>query len=279
MTLRSLIRDLVPPMAMDMFRAWSGGGVRFRGRYPDWQEAVRHAHGYDSDRIVERVRLATRAVLEGKAACERDSVLFDKVPYPFALIATLLRAGVEHGGNLSVLDFGGALGSSYYQCRDFLGQLKSVQWRIVEQAKFVEAGKREFQNEIIRFYESIEACVSDVQPDVIVLSGVLQYLEQPEQILERLCGVGAAYIVIDRTPIASSGEETITVQQVPESISASSYPARFFNEESLKKPLHGRYMELASFPALEGRIGYGRLKADFCGFIFQSVELQQKGAG
>ena len=54
---------------------------------------------------------------------ERDSVLFDTIRYSWPLLSDLLRAASEDQNHLSVLDFGGSLGSSYYQNRVFLSHL------------------------------------------------------------------------------------------------------------------------------------------------------------
>jgi putative methyltransferase (TIGR04325 family) len=214
-------------------------------------------------------------VRQGEAIAERDSVLFETPQYPFPLIATLLRAAQESQGNLSVLDYGGALGSSYYQCRDFLHGLKTLRWCIVEQPKFVACGQREFQNDTLYFYESVEASIAEAHPQVVLLSGVLQYLAKPVQLLNQLVAIGAAFIVIDRTPIVVCGQQVISVQHVPETINGSSYPVWLFNEEHLKSPFRGKYDELAVFDAVDGQLGHGALKARFKGFIYR----QKDGAG
>ena len=63
------------------------------------------------------------------------------------------------GGVLSVLDFGGSLGSTYYQNKKFLDSLDDVSWNIVEQKHFVDAGKEDFEDERLRFSYDIESCV------------------------------------------------------------------------------------------------------------------------
>ena len=47
----------------------------------------------------------------------------DVMEYQFPLLSGLLYAAARDGG-LSVVDFGGALGSTYFQCRDFLCGVK-----------------------------------------------------------------------------------------------------------------------------------------------------------
>src|SRR6187431_804796 len=57
----------------------SGEHVWFRGNYQSWDEARRASVGYDAPAILEKVRVATLKVISGEAACERDSVAFDRV--------------------------------------------------------------------------------------------------------------------------------------------------------------------------------------------------------
>lgn len=269
MMLKRYLKTWLPPALADAYRKRARLGVHFRGDFPDWETAAAHVEGYDASQILERVRWATQQVVSGKAAGERDSVLFDRTPYPYPVIALLLRAAVENNGRLSVLDFGGALGSSYHQCKDFLAGVGVLRWSIVEQVHYVRAGKLEFESESLRFYETVDAALQDLPPQVVLASGVLQYLPNPGEVLKSFVSTEAEYIVIDRTPFALDGRQVISTQSVPSSIGASSYPLRLFNEEQLKAPLLHHYDEIATFPAVDGTLGYGSLKAVFKGFIFK----------
>lgn len=251
-----------------MIKRIRGGGIQFHGNFLDWTTAEQNAEGYDAAEILEKVRLATHAVIRGDAACERDSVLLDSIPYPFPLISVLLRAALENDGELNVLDFGGSLGSSYFQCRDFLKNISSLRWRIVEQKHYVKCGKREFENEILKFYENVEAAADEAQPQVIVASGVLQYLPAPDKVLKSFVRTGADYIVIDRTPLSMSGKQIISVQSIPASLIRSSYPLWLFDEQMLKTPLIDSYIEIACYDAIDGYLGSGKLRARYRGWIF-----------
>ncbi len=263
------LRDLAPPVLVDLYRRLRGQGIRYAGPYATWTAAAADSQGYGAEGIVEKVRTATRAVVAGRAAAERDSVLLEKRPYPFPLIAVLLRAASERHGALTVLDFGGALGSSYYQCRGFLATVNPLRWHVVEQPEFVACGRAEFENDVVRFFDDIEAGVSDAPPDAVVLSGVLQYLPDPAAVLARLAQTGARYVVIDRTPVSTTGRQMIVVQIVPETISRSSYPSWLFDEALLKEPLLQLYECLADFDAVDGAIGSRPMSASFKGFIFR----------
>ena len=275
-TIKLRIKELIPPLILDCIRSFTNKGIKFYGTYTTWDEAMQEAQGYDADAVLAHVCDSTLKVLSGEAAAERDSVLFDKIPYPFPVISVLLRAACERGCKLNVLDFGGALGSSYYQSRNFLGNIEPLHWHIVEQKNFVEYGQAEIENKVVRFFDSIESCVNAEMPDVILLSGVLQYLADPLNIIGELCNIGAQYIVIDRTPIAVSGKTILTVQVVPEKINQSSYPSWFFSEVQLKEPIVSLYEEIADFEAVDGLLGRGEIKAQYKGFIFKKKQNQKR---
>src|SRR5262245_48098510 len=94
--------------------------IRCSGNYSTWSEALAESTGYYLPEFVERTRLAALQVKRGEAVYERDSVLFDRIQLSFPLLAALLRAAVENRGALTVFDFGGGFGTSYFQCRGFL---------------------------------------------------------------------------------------------------------------------------------------------------------------
>lgn len=229
MNLKALIKDCCPPVLLRLVRRFRNKNNAFTGNYASWAEAKKHASGYDGDAIFQRVREAALKVKRGEAVFERDSVCFYKEDYRWPALACLLTIAAERGGKLNVLDFGGALGSFYFQHRKFFNRLKSIRWSVIEQAHFVECGKNELQNEELKFYANIDECLANEKVDVVFLSSVLQYLEKPESMLIAVSNTKADYILIDRTPFIENSNNRLTVQSVPESIYKASYPAWFFS--------------------------------------------------
>ena len=252
--LKDLVRDCLPPVLLRCLRqVRGGGGLRFEGDFATWEEANAHCTGYDTEEILAKVLAATLKVKHGEAAFERDSVLFDKIEYVWPILAGLMWAAARSGGRLDVLDFGGALGSSYFQNRKFLQSLPDMRWNVVEQRHYVAAGRLHIQDERLRFYESVEECLSENRPNVILLSSVLQYLPDPYGILNTLGAIKADTLLLDRTSFSSSGHnDLIKLQYVPEPIYQASYPCRVFNEENLCQFISGLgYELLETFPALD----------------------------
>lgn len=244
-------------------------GVYYSGRYEDWDSASKSSTGYDADLILEKVKNAILEVSAGRAAFERDSVLFDEVQHSFPLLAGLMRASVENNGNLSVLDFGGSLGSSYFQCRNFLSTLTSLSWNVVEQPHFVRCGRECIESEQLKFNLSIDEVTQTVMPNVVLLSSVLQYLPDSYSILSELMEKKIACLIIDRTPFSDELHDVITVQHVPPSIYPASYPCRVFSKRSFIAHLSSQYEIIADFESSDsGAIAAGT-KFAFGGMILK----------
>lgn len=236
----------------------------WKGCYSSWQEAASKSKGYDSSYILEKVKASMLRVKSGEAVYERDSVLFDSVEYAYPLLADLMWIAAQKNGRLNILDFGGSLGSTYYQNKNFLDFLPDVNWCIVEQDHFVKEGKKHFQSDRLKFYHSVDDCLDDNAIDVVLFSSVLQYLEKPYELLDTVFKGNIEYVIVDRTAFIS-GEDRITIQKVHPSIYKGSYPCWFFNREKFLNFMNNKYTLVHEFDA----IGEANIKSDFKGFLFK----------
>jgi putative methyltransferase (TIGR04325 family) len=218
----------------------------WEGNYFSWQDAKNSSTGYHDYRILDKVKNSLLKVKNGQAVYERDSVLFKEVQYSWGLLAGLQKAAIEYSGKLCVLDFGGSLGSSYFQNKDFLKGLKSLHWCIIEQSHFVECGKAYFEDEQLKFFYTIDECLEIYSPNVLLLSSVLQYLEKPYYWIDKFLKVEIPFIILDRTAFIDGESDTISIQNVPEDIYKASYPAWFFAKDKLIKQFK-EYAILGSF--------------------------------
>lgn len=262
-SLKLILKDLLPPFVLRSCKGIKQYG--FFGSYSSWQEAEQETTGYSKTDILEKVKTSLLKVKAGEALYERDSVLFEKVYRSFPLLTALLRIAVENHGSLSVLDFGGSLGSTYFQCKDFLSVINNLKWCVVEQEHFVSCGKDLFEDDYLKFFYSIETCIQLEQPDVILLSGVIQYLEEPYQFLNSLLNFGFKYILFDRTAFTQHGADRLTIQKVPPEIYPASYPAWFFNRDRFLKVFAKEYDLLLEFDG-EDRVN---IPSEFKGFFFR----------
>jgi putative methyltransferase (TIGR04325 family) len=265
--LKKLLKEFIPPGLQ-----WLRRSNVFKGDYRSWQDAVASSEGYDANQIMEKVRNSLLKVKNGGAVYERDSVLFDEVQYSWPLLSALLWIASRNGNRLHLIDFGGSLGSSYFQNRRFLAHLSELSWNIVEQAKFVECGRRKFEDGILAFHTTIEECRTARPCDTILLSSVLPYIERPHELLDSILATRFEYVIIDRTPLLLWGKkDRLTVQAVPSHIYRASYPAWFFGRIDFLRHFEGRYEQVAEFDALAGAIRVGVSLAFDKGFIFKRI--------
>ena len=271
MNTKKIVKRWLPPALIERLRPLLKRGIYFSGRYPDWSSASNHASGYDSEQILERVKQAMLKVSAGEAVFERDSVLFDEVIYSFPVLAALLRAAAENDGHLSVLDFGGALGSSYYQCRKFLSVLPTVQWGVVEQPHFVQCGQENFRTNQLDFFFTIGEGIEKIRPNVALLSSVLQYVPEPDEILNELLESEIRYLIIDRTPFGDSDDDVITVQHVSASIYPASYPCWVFAKKPFLEKLENHFEVISQFESADGTAVLGSSEFTFGGMILRKI--------
>jgi putative methyltransferase (TIGR04325 family) len=228
-SIKSIARDWLPPVMARAMQRLRGGGNNIHGDYSAWEDAVRLCTGYESEHILSKVLEASIKVKRGEAAYERDSVVFEEIEYAWPITAGLMWVAAQNKGRLNVLDFGGALGSSYFQNHVFLATLPQVRWSVIEQSHYVQAGREHFQNDTLRFYSSFDELLFENNPDVALFSSVLQYLPDPYSVLENIFQSNASFVIIDRTPFFAGPRDLICVQNVPDVIYKASYPIRVFS--------------------------------------------------
>jgi putative methyltransferase (TIGR04325 family) len=260
----------LPPFAY----RWVAGTLQdygYSGDYASWDEARSSSTGYDTDLILTKVRDALLKVKRGEARAERDSILFDHIEYSFPVLAALLRVALENSATLSVLDFGGSLGSTYFQVREFLPPLQRLEWSIVEQPRFVACGKQEFENEELAFFDSIDHCLEKRRPQVLLLSGVLSYLPDPYLFLADLPRHAFSTVVVDITPFFETTSRLV-VQRVPAEVYPASYPAWILSRARFLRAMDSHYQAIAEFESM-GTPSLHRLKGRMLGFIFVAKAL------
>lgn len=267
------IRLLVPPIFLVVYHKFfkvkpNGRIIEWFGNFDNWEEAQRMSDGYDSNEIFEKVRMSTLQVMEGKGAYERDGVVFDKLEYSWPLLACLLRIAALNNNRLRIIDFGGSLGSSFIQHRSFLNHLEHFEWNIVEQNHFVEFGRSNVKVNGLSFFNSI-ADIRDLESiNVILFSGVLQYLGQLKEIVDLVNKFKFPYVIIDKTAIIKSSKSKITIQNVPGYPYTASYPARFFNETELLR-MFRQYELVIDFPSYDYTVSLGETHGYFRGYLLE----------
>jgi len=245
--IRNFLKLFIPPVFLDFTRRFRLDTIYFSKRYYDWEVAESRASGYESKDILDKNLNAALKVRSGQFSFERDSVLFQEPQYVYPLVCGLIIAQQLEKQNLIVLDYGGSLGSLYFQHSNIINRIENLSWNILEQPHFVSTGKEHLEDKRLKFFDNIEEFHCKNKINLLVLSSVLQYLQDPYEVLNNLMKLKPDVIVIDRTSfLKNSTREHLRIQNNPTNICKSSYPCWFLLREKLEDKITSFGYEIES---------------------------------
>lgn len=273
--MKQLIKDFVPPVVVKTIFPKKPDWGWF-GRYKTWEEAKQQTQGYDASHILEKKKATFRQIKSGEAMYELDSIIYKKKSFNTPLLFSLSHIANKKIESLTLIDFGGSLGSSYYWVKDFINPHIQLDWNIIEQAHIVEAGKAEFETDSLHFYENFESFKAVKKADVLLLSGVIQCISDWQFIIDEIKESQPEYIIIDRTPFFKNPDtaDSISVQLLNASVygKPSSFPCWIFNQASIISEIKNDYEILIDCENFE------HLNYDYEGgeFYFRFLFLKRK---
>lgn len=255
---RNSVKSLTPPLIWNLLRKnllrnKAHQHVTFKYGFKSWDDASRELQNtYADESIIEKVRTAALRVKSGEYPYERDGVLFDRVVPNWQLNSLVfMHLQQSHSSSLQILDFGGGLGTTYYQFKNSaITDNLEINWVVVEQENFTRVGQNEFSTSELSFLENLESCNFDQQFIAIAL-GVLQYLKDPFHYLQQIVDLNPEYIFIDSTPFSYSDVDSVSLQFVPSSIYSSAYVAHVFSWNKLYGLLGVKYQVISVWDCVE----------------------------
>lgn len=242
--MKKILNELCPPFLKSILLTALKRNIRWVGDFATWEEAERQTTGYDANIYLKQLIKTLQIVKDDESKFERDSLLFDEVLYPYPLLSNLF-ALLAHCKAESVffLDFGGSLGSLYFQNRKFLRLLPCLTWNILEQEAIIKAGRENFQSNELLFHSNLKEAKSHIKPKdykILIFSGVLHYLKNPLQTIKTLLSeIAFDAILIDRTLFARDDVHKIAIQKVPAHIYKASYPCHLLSKTELLECIRG----------------------------------------
>ena len=239
MSIKSLIKDFIPPI---LTRYIQNGRKGIFGEYQTWDKAVNASGEYSPD---IKTLIDNHKLYRANKSCVYNRLDSTNKVWAWCTLSGLQLAARECGNCLKVLDFGGSLGSTYFQLTDFLSSINSLKWCVVDQKECVEAGKLHFADDRLEFFLSPEVAAEKYNFDVLVLGGVLQYLPSPHKTLSNLLRNDFKFVFLDRTPIYPGSDEKIKLQQTPLELGGDLHPIRLLSEEKLMNIFADSYSLLA----------------------------------
>ena len=160
----------------------------------------------------------------------------------------MLLAASVNGGKLNVVDFGGSLGSTYFQNKTIFDKIPEVSCNVIEQPLFVREGKSTFQDERLKFFYTLEDYLqTGAQADVLLVSCTLPYLQKPYEMLSLLLEGNFRFVVVDNTPFNIEDKDRLVIQTVPSSIYSATMPAWLLSYKKLKHIIEEKYNLIAEY--------------------------------
>jgi len=253
---KRILKLFTPPIFLKILHYKETGliGVQFKETKLSWDDILHETeNGYNKDQILEKCKASLLKVKNGEYPYERDSVLFTEKEIFFPLLSSLFYVSINNNHALNIIDFGGSLGSTYFQNRDILKQAGiTINWNIIEQDNFVKCGNEYFTNEELHFHHSIDEIIKKKDISVCLLSSVLPYLKEPYTVLENIKQSNIKYIIIDRTFFLSDeSKDILTIQKVPSEIYEASYPAWFLSLNKFYVDIKNDYSILLKWNSLD----------------------------
>jgi len=240
----------------------------WHGRYQNWAQALGQTTGYNANTVLQRVSAAASKVQNGQAVYERDGIALNHVEVFYPLLSALLLVASRNNNELSLIDYGGSLGTSYRQNLPYLRHLNSLQWHLVEQTMFVEEGRKKFEDEHLHFYYNLAEVLQQDKPQLLMFSSSLQYMEKPYELLTQVKQSGIEYLLIDRTAFTNEAEDRLTIQKVPPAFYEASYPCWFFSEQKMTAFLEDAYELVFGFESGQ-KVTLGLTELDYQGMLWR----------
>lgn len=235
--------------------------ISFSGHYSSFREAKQNTGSYDSAGIVEKAEKTAREFKSDKKSLDADlGIILTEYG---ALFSVLTKLAYKNNGSLNLVDFGGSAGYFYFQVKNFLGDDVKIKWTVVELGPIVEIGNKYYANQELSFASDFDKAVKEKQPSILLVSGTIQYLENPKEFIDKAIGYGFEHIIIDRTPFTNAPSH-VQVQHVRKPIYDASFPLHILNYNEFIKMFSGKYKVWFHFPAYDKKIG----EADAKGIVF-----------
>jgi len=236
-----LLKQLVPPIFKTL--RWYSFKYGWKGNYATYSDAQKNTTSYAADHILQKIITTTTKVKNKEIVYERDGIAYDKLLHNFPMLSTLLFIASQNDSELTIIDFGGSLGTTYYQNKPYLSNLKKLTWCIIEQPNYVQAGKENFENDELKFYYNLEDCLKENTPQLVMFCGVIQYIESYKAVVESIASYKIPYLLIDYIAYNSGKHDRYAIQHVPPVFygAPASYACIFFGKDKFYALLQQHY--------------------------------------
>lgn len=202
------IREFVPPVLINF--AKSIKGIAHSKEYSSYSQAkdACTSDAYQNTELCNMI--ADKTVIHIQTLKAKP---FSLNPTNVFLVAAMNQFLTVHSAkSISILDFGGACGTHYFEVRRIIPGNISIKWYVVETAQMMKSAmERKLNNYELIFVSSIDDVKSDI--DFIHSSSALQYVPDPYGFLNSLIAVKAKWIFFNRMMFNENDRDFVTVQK------------------------------------------------------------------
>lgn len=240
----------------------------WEGIYSEYKDVPAKGAGFDSEEWISRTRQATLVALESVSR-QPNGIPYDIPSYHslFSLTVALLK---QHRERVRILDFGGGMGMAFANLLRSLGESKPpIDYLVVDNERSCGDAARFFeQMPCVQFSSTLPPDLGNV--DIILLSGVLQFVEDYQSILKKLAALNAPYWQFTFVPAGDIPTFASGQMNVP----GSTIPVWFFNLGELLEIMTSLGYRLIFKAAMERTFDMGNFPTTHrlprqCNLLFQ----------
>ncbi len=161
-----------------------------------------YSTNYDDEQL-------TTSIVKNTLAYSR--FISEEKAIPITALRTALPFALgEFQRRITVLDFGGGAGTTYFEAKYFFPN-KDFKWIILETKTMANmAESMNTKNDELKFINNFRE-IDDIKIDLVIANSSLQYTDNPIDHLNKLINIKAKYFFITRTPLAN--EQSVKVLQ------------------------------------------------------------------
>jgi len=213
------------------------------GIYESFDQAPVSGDGFASDVwLADMERYTSTALM----ALRNEDGIPENVPQYHALLSILVASLATSKRPLRVIDFGGGMGIGFVNMMRCLPEDMACEYLVVDNEASCDRGRRLFRDfPSLRFTPHLPQKFGAV--DVLVLSSVLQFVENHEELLTKLASFAPRLWLFTFVPAGNIPTFATAQLNVPESV----LPAWFFNLRELIETIETRGYELIFRSALD----------------------------
>jgi putative methyltransferase (TIGR04325 family) len=207
------LRDFLPPIVRKVYRTVRRGRAETNHTYSSFQEALRACgKGYEEEELTRVVLGKTLAYKKSLEVASHATVSATEA-FGMLSMAHLLTHSEAASRRITVLDLGGACGAHYFAFKRFFGDRIRFRWLVVETPTMCRLAEP-LRNDELAFFDSLPAALrSGENPDLLHVSGVLQFVEHPYVMLDLLVKSGAPYLFFNRMAFTAKANDVIGVRR------------------------------------------------------------------